>query len=81
MNVQDAFNIRLNLLQRKCQNLVLSDCAPGQRLDSAEAMSVILSCEQNYGQQNLGSTPNKRLLTFQHVFKRSSVFINNFTTP
>lgn len=80
MNVQDAFNIRLNLLQRKCQHLVLSDCAPGQQIDSAVALSVILSCEQNNGQQNVGSTPNKRLLTFQHVFKRSSVCINNSTT-
>lgn len=47
---------------------MLSDCAPGQQLDSAEAMSVILSCEQNNGKQNVGSTPNKHLLTFQHVF-------------
>lgn len=74
MNVQDAFNIRLNLLQRKCQHLVLSDCAPGQRIDSAVALSVILSCEQNNGQQNVGSTPNTRLLTIQHVFKRSCFY-------
>lgn len=55
--------ILLNLSQRKCQHLVISDCAPGQRLDSAVALPVILSGEQNNGQQNVGSTPNKRLLT------------------